>query len=488
MPEASVKSRQPGAKAPVRLFYCYDPADSDLREQLEKHLSALKRQGVIEGWHDRCLRAGDDLEAEEDRHLAQADIVLLLVSADFLASSRCYLGQLAAAMERQRRGEARVVSILIRPCDYSGTPIEQCEVLPTDGKPVTSWTSRDGAWLDVARGIRQLVEGAQGSAKASHPGFAWRWRISGAIAAGIALLAGLGFVAQRRRQQPPAPPPGMVLISGATFLMGSEEAEVQTAQEQCRRLHGEACDISILTREQPARKVQLSPFFLDRAEVSNADFASWLGTLANLREEKALLYQEDTLLVDLHPEYSAIRAGGGRFRVVSGAEDRPATLLTWQAAARFCATRGTKLPSEAQWELAARGSKRRMFPWGNEPPRCGEVQFGGGPEGVCPATVRPASVLNGGQDRTPEGVLNLGGNVAEWVADAFRGQYPPCAKGKCLDPLIDEPTADSHVIRGGHYKARIEELRAASRSRARSSQPLLNVGFRCALPLSERKR
>ena len=149
------------AKA-IEVFFSYSHKDEELRNELKKHLSILKRQGVITGWHDRRIGAGKEWEGEIDAHLNTAYIILLLISSDFLASDYCYDVEMKRAMERHEAGEARVIPIILRSCDWRGAPFGKLQALPKDTKPVTSWTNQDEAFTDVARGIRAAVEDLAG--------------------------------------------------------------------------------------------------------------------------------------------------------------------------------------------------------------------------------------------------------------------------------------------------------------------------------------
>jgi tetratricopeptide (TPR) repeat protein len=143
---------------PVELFYCYSHKDEELRDELEKHLSILKREKVIAGWHDRRIGAGKEWKGQIDAHLNSAAVILLLISSDFLASDYCYDVEMKRALERHDAGEARVIPVILRAVDWKGAPFGKLQCLPTDAKPVTSWTNRDEAFRDVAQGIRQAVE------------------------------------------------------------------------------------------------------------------------------------------------------------------------------------------------------------------------------------------------------------------------------------------------------------------------------------------
>jgi tetratricopeptide (TPR) repeat protein len=142
----------------IEVFYSYAHEDNQLRKQLEKHLSILKRQGLITDWYDREINAGTDWEREIDRHLNTAQIILLLVSADFMASDYCYGLEMKRALERHESGEARVIPIILRPTDWKQAPFGKLQVLPRDGKPMTRWPDLDEAFLDITQGIRNIVK------------------------------------------------------------------------------------------------------------------------------------------------------------------------------------------------------------------------------------------------------------------------------------------------------------------------------------------
>lgn len=140
---------------PIRLFYSYAHEDESFRKKLEKHLTVLMRTRVIAPWHDRRITAGRDWEQEIDKHLEAAQVVLLLVSADFLASDYCWGVEMKRALERHDAGLARAIPVMIRPVDFfAGVPFARLQALPRDAKPITEWLNEDAAWVDVARGIR----------------------------------------------------------------------------------------------------------------------------------------------------------------------------------------------------------------------------------------------------------------------------------------------------------------------------------------------
>ena len=123
----------------------------------------MKKQGFISSWHDHKIIAGTEWVGEIDAHLNTAQIILLLISADFLASTYCYDIEVKRAMERHNAGEARVIPIILRHCDWHHAPFGKLQALPTDGKPVESrnWHDKDEAFYDITQGIRKAVEDLQ---------------------------------------------------------------------------------------------------------------------------------------------------------------------------------------------------------------------------------------------------------------------------------------------------------------------------------------
>jgi formylglycine-generating enzyme required for sulfatase activity len=196
-------------------------------------------------------------------------------------------------------------------------------------------------------------------------------------------------------------PEGMVFIPGGTFMMGAtpEEAAIEY--------------------ESPAHQVTLSPYCMDRTEVTVAAYAQC--TMPGCEIDTA---GPNCAKVDKHP-------------------DHPRNCVTWSQAEAYCAFRGARLPTEAEWEFAARGTDGRRYPWGNEPPDPSKARYGDelhfGYPGPAPVGSHPAG-------RSPFGLEDMSGNVYEWVADAF-GPYPS-------EPQVDPhgpPFVETRVLRGGSF-------------------------------------
>jgi hypothetical protein len=138
----------------ARIFLSYSHKDEGFRDQLETHLAMLKRQGFIEIWHDRRIIAGERVDETISANLETADIVLLLVSPDFLASDYCYEREMMRAIERHEAEVATVIPVIVRPCDWKDAPFRNLLAAPKDGKPITQWANVDEAFLDVTTAIK----------------------------------------------------------------------------------------------------------------------------------------------------------------------------------------------------------------------------------------------------------------------------------------------------------------------------------------------
>lgn len=153
----------------VRVFFSYSHVDEALRDELEKHLSLLKREQLIESWHDRRIDAGDGLDHAIDRQLETANIILLLISSNFIASNYCFDVEMQRAMQRHTEGSARVIPVILHPCDWHSAPFGKLMAVPGDGKPITKFPNLHDGFLEVAKAIRKIVEPMAASALKQTP-------------------------------------------------------------------------------------------------------------------------------------------------------------------------------------------------------------------------------------------------------------------------------------------------------------------------------
>ncbi len=150
----------------LSLFISYSHQDERFRKELNNHLSPLQRTGFIEAWHDRCILPGSKWAAEIDQRIEEADLILPLVSADFIASDYCYEKEMGRALERHEAGDATVIPVVIRSVVWESTPLAKLQALPRDARPVEEWKYRDRAWADVARGVLEASKGIFDSSNA----------------------------------------------------------------------------------------------------------------------------------------------------------------------------------------------------------------------------------------------------------------------------------------------------------------------------------
>lgn len=290
-------------------------------------------------------------------------------------------------------------------------------------------------------------------------------------------------------------PPGMAFIPGAVFLMGSTKTAAEQDFADCQS--GAKCRWECFARELHQRPVLVHSYYLDTTEVTNAAYAQWLNLHVryDVRPQGEVL-SSGQLLLDLNHTNDNTRGVeylNGRFSARQGYEQKPVTGVSWYGARNYCRWRGGDLPTEAQWELAARGSPRRLlgraprFPWGNEPARCADVVVGRYPGGRCADQgMGMQPVGTAAQDVSPQGVHDLVGNANEWVWDVFKDPYPSC--GWCIDPKYPEETlpddgAFERVVRGASSLMDPLYGTTTGRSRHVESHSFDDTGFRCAATL-----
>jgi hypothetical protein len=147
----------PGSKA-LSLFISYSHADEGIKTELLKHIAPLKRLNLVDAWHDRKLKAGEEWEQAIAKELENADIILLLVSIDFINSKYCYDIELDKALERHSEKKAIVIPVIARNCLWQHTPFSKLQALPKDAKAIASWPDQDEALTNVVEGVRIVAE------------------------------------------------------------------------------------------------------------------------------------------------------------------------------------------------------------------------------------------------------------------------------------------------------------------------------------------
>lgn len=140
------------------LVFSYSHADEALRNELAKHMSPLRRTGRISTWHDRCIIPGQEFEHQIDHYFSDADIILLLVSSDFIDSDYCYQIEMKNALERHKRGDAVVIPVILRECAWQHLPFSKILAATVDAKPITKFTSHDEGYVQVVNAVSRAID------------------------------------------------------------------------------------------------------------------------------------------------------------------------------------------------------------------------------------------------------------------------------------------------------------------------------------------
>jgi len=264
----------------------------------------------------------------------------------------------------------------------------------------------------------------------------------------------------------------MVYVPGGEFQMGSTDAEVAAAIELCHKYYT-SCNPTWYEREQPDHAVTLSGFWMDQTEVTNVQYATFLNDKGNQEEDGSQWLEEGASAL--------IEQIGGEYQPKSGYADHPVIEVTWYGAAAYCEWAGGRLPTEAEWEYAARGPEGRRFPWGDEfdgtrlnycDVNCefefADTAFDDGYRETAPVGSYPAGA-------SWCGALDMAGNALEWVSDWY-GQYPSEPQLNPSGPA----TGGTRGLRSGSCDVAQTELRCAYRSRGTPRLTYNYVGFRCA--------
>jgi TIR domain len=150
-------AKAPGVKG-LSLFISYSHNDEGVKNELAKHLKPLERIGLISEWHDRKLKAGEEWDKAISENLRKADVILLLISVDFINSKYCFDVELEEALKMHAAKKTRVIPVVVRNCLWSPMPFAKLQALPKDGKAVASWSDIDEALTSVADGVRLAAE------------------------------------------------------------------------------------------------------------------------------------------------------------------------------------------------------------------------------------------------------------------------------------------------------------------------------------------
>jgi eukaryotic-like serine/threonine-protein kinase len=244
----------------------------------------------------------------------------------------------------------------------------------------------------------------------------------------------------------------MIIVPEGAFSMGGT---VKQAMDKCKIFFGNLCKDSDYLDEQPAHSVSLDAFWIDRTEVTNAMYEKCVNT-------------GSCLVPTLNSSKTRSRYYGN-----SQYADYPVIYVDWAQASTYCEWAGGRLPTEAEWEKAARGDDERAYPWGDSSPTCTLANFGD-PKN-CVGDTSP--VASNGSAVSPYGVLDMAGNVSEWINDWYSPTY--YSQSSQNNPTGPE-AGQERVLRGGSWYLNTNFIRSSNRDHNPPSYKNDHIGFRCA--------
>ncbi|MGQ9908556.1 MAG: formylglycine-generating enzyme family protein [Candidatus Flexifilum sp.] len=268
----------------------------------------------------------------------------------------------------------------------------------------------------------------------------------------------------------------LIPIAGGTFTMGTTIAEVAAAVEECLQGYGGEpgrCELAYGEDAQPQHQVTISPFLMERTEVSYEQYLAFLNGLGPGSHRNGC-FGQPCMQTRNESETSNVTFDSANYQVLPVINNLPVTNVTWFGAQAYCQALGRRLPTEAEWEMAARGLNGRLYPWGDT---WIEANASTSRSPLAnPRTKAPVDAFPGGA--TPEGILNLAGNVEEWTADWYDPNFYSRPEASGLNPT-GPAIGTERVVRGGAWDLVPFFARAVHRRSLAPLNPTASIGFRC---------
>jgi formylglycine-generating enzyme required for sulfatase activity len=415
----------------IEIFFSYAREDELLRDELAKHLKPLQQEGIITAWHDREIPPGAEWQNEIDRHLESAQIILLLISSDFLASDYCYSRELKRALERHESKEACVIPVILRSCDWQNTGFGKLQVLPTDGKAIKGWSDIDEAFTDVVKGLRRsikqltpvpnppnLVGEPEEHNKPPLQSFNFETvnlNEQGKIIERLQIKGFNRFIENIGGGMQLA----MVEIPAGEFLMGASNTETLGEPAPDPEIYN-------LGFERPQHLVKVPRFYLSQTLINQGQWQALMG-------ENPSYFQED--------------------------DNLPVECVSWLKSIEFCKKlskqtgRNYRLPTEAEWEYACRAGSEKPFAFGESiTPEFinyhGDYPYGKAAKGEY----RGKTTLVGQFPPNSFGLYDMHGNLWEWCLDEWVDNYSEApVDGSARGAANSLDSDKKRVIRGGSW-------------------------------------
>lgn len=265
----------------------------------------------------------------------------------------------------------------------------------------------------------------------------------------------------------------MTLVEGGVYFRGTTLDEIEAALASCPE-----CDIEVAESAAPPHRVEIDPFWMEVNEVTYAQYVAFLNTLGSGGHLTGCKGNICTLTQSEDPTSGITQSNGQYITVNPAYDDYPVVNVSWYGAQAYCASLDRRLPTEAEWEFAARGNASTLYPWGSEWTLDAANVRGTriDPDGVVTAGPEPVGGYADWASR--DGIRDLAGNVAEWTADWYDPNYY-----RTLDALrrndTGPETGTAKVIRGGSWDQNEFFARSVNRQFLAPDSLASDVGFRC---------
>ncbi|MEO1375550.1 MAG: SUMF1/EgtB/PvdO family nonheme iron enzyme [Cyanobacteria bacterium J06635_10] len=501
----------------VDIFFSYAREDAIFLQELESHLEPLKIGGLINTWHDGCIMPGEEWDRQVKERLEQAKIIVLLISVDFIKSNYCQEVEFAKALQRHEDRTALVIPIILRHCMWHSIPfgrkcLSHLQVLPKNAKPVTSWSDRDEAFTDIARGIQSAIKQLT---------FLEDERINSTLDA-----APKAKVKIESSKEPSISKESVLsqsLTDGMDEKINAEDELISQcytpvaasfdASEAQRKLN---CEFSVIKSDKRGEKINhgvskakyihekitdtvklrmlIIPggnFLMGAPEEEegsqNNERPQHLVSIGTFLMSQYLITQEQwQAVVDLPAVNFKLHLQPSHFT----GNTHPVEMVSWHEAAEFCARltkltgRIYRLPSESEWEYACRARTITPFHFGEAiHPNWANYNS----KVYYRAALDRSDLANSYRGRTSPvgetteannfGLYDMHGNVLEWCLDTWHDNYDMAPNDGNAWVTNDEHNV-YRVIRGGAWSLYPEYCRSANRARERADRKSSRIGFR----------
>ncbi len=446
--------------APLQIFIAYARKDASFLDELRTHFTPLERSGKVKIWYDGKIEPGAVWEQSIKENLHSADIILMLVSADAIASDYFYDKEMSDALSRHAEGTARVVPLILRPCAWQTTPISRLQALPKDGRPVTSWNDRDEAWNDAMMALWNMVEYI---AVSKTP--------KAVIIEEKNLEKPLKHAVEKTVLRETKPEKVNVRPKELTRKSIPKTVNNSESISSIKKKEAEA----IITEHQnPTHKSTFSSYFIDPF----AELMVYIkGGTFKMHD------RHDVTIKDFHLCKHPITQEQWRTIMNSSPSELinkecglcPVDMVSWNDVQKFIkilnekSGKNYRLPSEAEWEFAAKGGIKSKYYTGPD-----DINKVGWYNGNSKNRTQPVMQLKPNKLE----LYDLFGNVWEWCEDTWHDNLNKAPKsGKAW---TSGGLSGMRVVRGGAYNSSDEECRHYRRHRFAAGLRLYPVGFRLA--------